>query len=57
MFYVFPRAVPKKECRKLLKYCIKNTNFEDASVINKGHTDSDPNSVMSDDRSLSLIHI
>ena len=41
MFYVFPRAVPKKECRKLLKYCIKNTKYQDASVINKGHTDSD----------------
>ena len=48
MFYVFPRAVPKKECKKLLKYCIKNTKFEEASVINKGFTDSD--SSMSDDR-------
>ena len=48
MFYVFPRAVPKKECRRLLKYCIKNTKYEDASVINKGFTDSDP--TMSDDR-------
>ena len=48
MFYVFPRAVPKQECRKLLKYCIKNTKFEEASVINKGFTDSDPS--MSDDR-------
>ena len=40
MFYIFPRAVPKKECKKLLKYCIKNTKFEDASVLNKGATDS-----------------
>ena len=48
MFYVFPRAVPKKECKKLLKYCIKNTKFEEASVINKGFTDTDP--VLSDDR-------
>ena len=40
MFYIFPRAVPKKECRKLLKYCIKYTKFEDASVLNKGSTDS-----------------
>ena len=40
MFYIFPRAVPKKECRKLLKYCIKNTKFHDASVLNKGATDS-----------------
>ena len=50
MFYVFPRAVPKKECRKLLKYCIKNTKFANAGVINKGYTDSDPDSVMNDDR-------
>ena len=42
MFYVFPRAVPKSECRKLLKYCIKNTKYQEASVINKGYTDSDP---------------
>ena len=48
MFYVFPRAIPKKECRRLLKYCIKNTKYQDASVINKGYTDSDP--VMSGDR-------
>jgi PKHD-type hydroxylase len=48
MFYVFPRAVPKSECRKLLKYCIKNTKYTDASVINKGFSDSDP--VMSEDR-------
>jgi PKHD-type hydroxylase len=53
MFYVFPRAVPKNECRKILKYCIKNTKFQEASVINKGFTDSDPMEVvqMSDDRS------
>ena len=48
MFYVFPRAVPKKECKKLLKYCIKNTKFAEAGVINKGFTDSDP--VLDDDR-------
>ena len=52
MFYVFPRAVPKKECKKLLKYCIKNTKFEEASVINKGFTDSDTEELlMADDRS------
>ena len=48
MFYVFPRAVPKSECKRLLKYCIKNTKYQEAGVINKGFTDSDP--VMSDDR-------
>ena len=58
MFYVFPRAVPKKECRKLLKYCIKNTKFQDASVINKGYYDTsspdeDETQKMLDDRSRS----
>ena len=52
MFYIFPRAVAKKECRKLLKYCIKHTKFTDASVLNKGATDSDPEAErMLDDRS------
>ena len=51
MFYVFPRAVRKSECRKLLKYCIKNTKFKDASVLNKTGTDSDPEEKMLDDRS------
>ena len=54
MFYVFPRAVPKKECKKLLKFCIKNTKYTDASVINKGFTDSDTveiQKLMPDDRS------
>jgi len=49
MFYVFPRAVPKSECKRLLKYCIKNTKYQEAGVINKGFTDSDPD--MSEDRS------
>ena len=40
MFHVFPRAVPKKECERLLDYCIKNTNFSEASVLNKGDSDT-----------------
>ena len=39
MFYVFPNAVPKKECRKILKYCIKNTKLEDATVMGEGASD------------------
>ena len=39
-FYIFPRAIPKKECKRLLKYCLKNSNFEDATVINEGYSDS-----------------
>ena len=38
-FYIFPNAIPKKECKTLLKYCLKHSDFEDASVINKGFTD------------------
>ena len=39
MFYVFPNAVPKKECRRILKYCIKNTKFKEATTIGKGGSD------------------
>ena len=39
MFYIFPQAVRKSECRKLLKYCIKNTKFKDADVVQKGKSD------------------
>ena len=41
MFYVFPRAISKKECEKLLDYCIKNTELKEASVLNKGQSDAD----------------
>ena len=33
MFYIFPRAVKKSECRKILKYCIKNTKFKEANFL------------------------
>jgi PKHD-type hydroxylase len=38
-FYIFPNAIPKKECKRLLNYCLKHSDFEDASVINKGYAD------------------
>ena len=38
-FYIFPRAIPQKDCDKYLKYCLKNSNWEDASTISKGYTD------------------
>jgi PKHD-type hydroxylase len=41
MFHVFPRAVSKKECEKHLEYCIKNTKFREATVMNKGEYDVD----------------
>ncbi len=41
MFYVFPRTISKKECEKLLDYCIKNTELKEASVLNKGESDAD----------------
>ena len=37
-FYIFPQAIPKETCKTYLKYCMKNSDFEDASVINKGFT-------------------
>ena len=37
-FYIFPQAIPKETCKTYLKYCLKNSDFEDASVINKGFT-------------------
>jgi PKHD-type hydroxylase len=44
MFYVFPRAVSKKECENLLEYCIKNTEFREASLLSKGEYDVEANS-------------
>ena len=38
-FYIFPRAIPQKDCDKYLKYCLKNVKWEDASTIAKGYTD------------------
>ena len=51
MFYIFPRAVPRKECKRLLKYCIKNTKYKVASVIGKGGSDSHDDKEMIDDSS------
>jgi len=39
-FYIFPQAIPKDQCKRYLKYCLQNSNFEDASVINAGYSDS-----------------
>ena len=38
-FYIFPQAIPKVECKKLLNYCLKNSDFADASVIKSGYSD------------------
>jgi len=38
-FYIFPQAIPKVECKKLLNYCLKNSDFTDASVIKSGYSD------------------
>ena len=43
MFHVFPQAVSKKECEKLLEYCIKNTNFREASMMKEGDSDASAN--------------
>ena len=41
MFYLFPRAISKKECKKLLKYCIKHTEFKKALILNKDEADTE----------------
>ena len=33
MICIFPQAVRKSECRKLIKYCIKNTKFKEANLL------------------------
>ena len=38
-FYIFPQAIEKKECKRLLKYCLQNSDFEEASVIKSGYSD------------------
>ena len=38
-FYIFPQAIPKVECKKLLNYCLQNSDFEEASVIKSGYSD------------------
>ena len=43
MFYVFPQAISKKECEKLLDYCIKNTELKEAAILNPGESDADAN--------------
>ena len=40
MFYIFPRAISKKECEKLLDYCIKNTELKEASILKKEQSDT-----------------
>jgi len=40
---IFPQAVRKSECRKLLKYCIKNTKFKEADVVPTGYFDDSAN--------------
>ena len=40
MFYLFPQAISKKECEKLLDYCIKHTEFKDAVILKKDEADT-----------------
>ena len=40
MFYIFPNIVSKKECKRFLKLCIKNTKFYDAVVKGSCKTSS-----------------
>ena len=52
MFYVFPREISKEECERLLNYCIKNTNFTEATVLKKGEYDIDSQSQGRNDPSI-----
>ena len=35
-FYIFPNAVSKENSKIYLDYCLANSNFEDANVVNAG---------------------
>jgi PKHD-type hydroxylase len=52
MFYLFPKVVSKEKCERLLEYCIKNTNFTEATVLNKGESDVDLNNQGRNDPSI-----
>ena len=39
-FYIFPQAVAKSDCEKLLDYCVKNVKLEEATTIVSGGTDT-----------------
>ena len=49
-FYIFPRAIPQKDCDKYLKYCLKNAKWEDASTIAKGYADVTDKEMTKEDR-------
>ena len=57
MFYLFPRAISKKECEKLLDYCIKNTKLKEAFVLNKGQSDADDDRIGRTDPSIRITDI
>ena len=57
MFYLFPQAISKKECKKLLKYCIKHTEFKKAFVLNKGQSDADDDRIGRTDPSIRITDI
>ena len=35
-FYIFPNAISKENSKIYLDYCLANSNFEDANVVNAG---------------------
>lgn len=48
-FYIFPHSIPKKECKSLLKYCLKNSKFIDASTIKKGFSEVHQDGIVEND--------
>lgn len=39
-FYIFPKALSSNDCDKYLKYCLRNTDWHDASTIVSGFSDN-----------------
>mgnify|MGYP006158659949 CR=1 FL=1 len=39
-FYLFPRVIPKSDCKKYLEYCLGNADFKDGATIKRGLTDT-----------------
>ena len=39
-FYIFPNAISKEDCKAYLDYCLNNSTFTDATIINEGFSDA-----------------
>ena len=39
-FYIFPNAIPKDDCKTYLNYCLNNSDFQEATTIKDGYSDT-----------------